>query len=734
MDNTFSAPTPLPKGSRPRRQPETGRFFELDSPRPKPSILVHVGGMHIGAYAGLVFGVWLLVTLAYIAAFELTVALDLSDSTQEAVLASWASWTWVEPALVGAVVWVVAKFCNERYTDKAWRWDKAHSAAWSQDRDRATSEQWNKWEATRPLAQVLSTAEPLDRIRRLVAWYGGTAYLGAVPDTQDLSVVKRNESVIVFGPGQSGKSTGIHIPSIIVAPGAVIVTSTKMDVLDETVIPRTMEGQCWLYDPMGKVKDKRLFPSVVRAYISPVDGSYDWDDAKLVVDGMIGATAMGNVQNGNESHWKETTKALLTPLLFAAAQHRELTIQDVRRWLATKDLTVPLAVIQAVIDDKSHPNHFGAQLAMTRMQERIGDGHADHSSDVFSTAMTVLNAYDSVHGLKNAHRRNFDPAAFVRSSDTLYIVSSEHVQKELAPLIVWLIETIYKANTELEEERPFHATGRPPLLLALDEAANIAPIKDLPLMVSEGQGKGFQCMIQLQSMAQARKVWGPDGAKTLMDAAGIKVCFGGLSDKDTLEAFSALAGDYDRQYVSNTQSWSATVSEGTSESTTTSISTSPGSVTRGSTLGNSWTSGSSRSTSYKKERYLTPADIATLPPRHALVVRRGTWSIVELVGIHHAPWRYIVGALPVPKRPPRTVSERPRNVAPLPSIAELVANLVETAPPPPAKASTRTRDGHSSHVEAANAEAERRAQSDPRRARLRSVDLEDVNDVDDAGL
>ena len=44
----------------------------------------------------------------------------------------------------------------------------------------------------------------------------------------------------------------------------------------------------------------------------------------------------------------------------------------------------------------------------------------------------------------------------------------------------------------------------PPTLLALDEVANIAPIPDLPAMVSEGGGQGLLVLACLQDLSQAR--------------------------------------------------------------------------------------------------------------------------------------------------------------------------------------------------------------------------------------
>ena len=81
----------------------------------------------------------------------------------------------------------------------------------------------------------------------------------------------------------------------------------------------------------------------------------------------------------------------------------------------------------------------------------------------------------------------------------------------------------------------------PPTLLALDEVANIAPIPDLPAMLSEGAGQGLLVMACLQDLSQARARWGSaaDGFLTLF---GTTVVFPGIADVATLRDLSALGG------------------------------------------------------------------------------------------------------------------------------------------------------------------------------------------------
>ncbi len=72
--------------------------------------------------------------------------------------------------------------------------------------------------------------------------------------------------------------------------------------------------------------------------------------------------------------------------------------------------------------------------------------------------------------------------------------------------------------------------------------ANIAPIPDLPGMVSEGAGQGLLVLACLQDLSQARVRWG-SAADGFLSLFGTTVVLRGIADRSTLRDISALAGD-----------------------------------------------------------------------------------------------------------------------------------------------------------------------------------------------
>ena len=143
-----------------------------------------------------------------------------------------------------------------------------------------------------------------------------------------------------------------------------------------------------------------------------------------------------------------------------------------------------------------------------------------------------------------ASDEQFDPAGFLTERGTLYLLGSTGAQLSVAPLLTALLEDLLDTARQRAAGQP---GGRldPPLLLLLDEAANIAPIPSLPNLLADDGGAGITTVAMLQSLAQARARWGVPAADAMWDSATTKVVFVGLAHADDLSRISRLAGEID---------------------------------------------------------------------------------------------------------------------------------------------------------------------------------------------
>jgi type IV secretion system protein VirD4 len=82
-----------------------------------------------------------------------------------------------------------------------------------------------------------------------------------------------------------------------------------------------------------------------------------------------------------------------------------------------------------------------------------------------------------------------------------------------------------------------------PLLLVLDEAANIAPLRDLDTLASTAAGLGIQLVTVCQDLAQLSTRYGAERARTIANNHRAKVILSGIADVGTLDTLSGLAGE-----------------------------------------------------------------------------------------------------------------------------------------------------------------------------------------------
>jgi type IV secretion system protein VirD4 len=462
-----------------------------------------------------------------------------------------------------------------------------------------------RWRLGAPDSEQEVERTPAQQARWEVECKGGGAYLGVGEGGEWISA-EAESAVMVLGPPRSGKTSAVMIPAVLGACGPVVSTSTKPDVMDATSNARAQIGEVWLFDPSGS--EPQIPAGVRRLCWSPVAAAGTWDDALIMARAMTACTRVGAGTTA-ETHWTERATALLAPLLYAA-HLTDRPIEEVLRWTLHQDPTTALEVLA----DQGHEIAAAVLVGIERTDGR-------ERSSIFSATAGVLAAYNADATRATAKDPNFDPKAFAESADTIYITAPEQHQALCAPLIVGLLEQIRHATYNYcarRQREGLYASQR--MLWALDEIANIAPIHDLPALVSQAGGQNLQVLVGLQDLSQARTRWGDAAADGFMSLFQTRLVLDGIADSRTLESISLAIGEYDRDLVSS--------STGRSEKS------------------DEWFGphNSNDSVSYQthRQRVLSPGEIAQLPNGHALLLRGAAWDLLQLTPWHACePWATI---------------------------------------------------------------------------------------------
>jgi len=342
------------------------------------------------------------------------------------------------------------------------------------------------------------------------------------------------DSILLIGPPRSGKGANIVINTILDAPGAVITTSTRPDNLTATLRARQARGgPVSVFDPQHLAEG---VPAGLRW--SPIRGCELPLTAMIRGTGLAAGTGLSGPSVENGGFWEGKTRTALQALLHAAAlDHRQPA--ELFRW--TLD---PAAAADAVSILSSHPQAAtgwaesldGMLQADPRTRDSIWQG--------VSLSLASLADPRVLEAVSPTEDEQFDPESFLRDSGTLYLLATGAGAGASSSLVAAFIEDLVETARRLAARSP-GARLDPPVLLALDEIGNLAPLPSLPVLMAEGGGTGLTVMPVFQSLAQARGRWGDHAATAMWDASITKIVLGGGTDTRHLQDLSTLIGERD---------------------------------------------------------------------------------------------------------------------------------------------------------------------------------------------
>lgn len=319
--------------------------------------------------------------------------------------------------------------------------------------------------------------------------------------------------IAVIAPTRAGKTTRCVVPWLDEHPGPAIVTSTKRDVLDLVGDRRARRGRLWIFDPFS--------PDSTRW--TPIVGCSDWSHALRQAQWLAEASADNDSTIAR--YWQGEAAKLLAPLLHAAALV-QADIDLVLEWVDTKNSAQPAKYLVA-----------GDAHAARAQLKAVADLDDRNRGTTYMSAGSVLAAYRYPEVMA-CLGPDFTAERFLNSAaDTLFLVSAERNQALLAPLLVSIVSSIVH---EAAESGQFRDDGRR-LRVLLDEAANIAPLQELPRMLSQAAGHGIRIASIWQSVAQMRERHG-QAADTILANSTAKLFMGSITDDPTRRYVAELVG------------------------------------------------------------------------------------------------------------------------------------------------------------------------------------------------
>nr|WP_246596707.1 type IV secretory system conjugative DNA transfer family protein [Streptomyces aurantiacus] len=324
---------------------------------------------------------------------------------------------------------------------------------------------------------------------------------------------------------RAGKSTGIAVPRVLRAQGAVLLTSNKSDVYAVTRAERERAGTVWTFDPQGIAHAPRAMWWDILADCHTIEG------ARRLAGHFVASV---NDDSSKKDFWISAAQNTLTALFLAAARGKA-SVLDLLAWLADPADRTPIDLLRDV--------NMGAMAEQLQGTVR---GAVETRDGIYETARQcvacLLDPEIVTWVTPDPRLPQFRPDVHVLGKDTLYLLSKDG-GGSAAGVIAGLADATMRAGVVAAERMG----GRldPPMTAVLDEAANVCRISDLPDLYSHFGSRGINVVTLLQSYKQGSRVWGEAGMDAMWSAATIKLLGAGLDDADFVEKISKLVGNHD---------------------------------------------------------------------------------------------------------------------------------------------------------------------------------------------
>ena len=328
---------------------------------------------------------------------------------------------------------------------------------------------------------------------------------------------------LILSPPRMGKTAWLA-RMILRYPGPLACTSIKDDLFRFTSGIRARTGRIHVFNPQNIGGIRSTFA------INVVAGCQVKETAIRRAQTLVNAVDYSKMKDGD--WFRDKASQVLEALLYAAA-------------LFNGDLRMISGWVRVSTEEAQERLKADNSIEMAGALFELEKAPAEKTTATIRMVLSQILGFMSDPAVAASvlpfQGPGFDPGRFVRSRDTLYLITnSDQDQSPLAPLFALILGEIKHAATMIAQE-----TGkgrlRRPLGYFLDEIKQCAPVPVDKWLASVG-GLGLQIFTVVHDVAQLRSRWGDNGAQIIVDTCGVKVLLPGIQDARTLDDIEKICG------------------------------------------------------------------------------------------------------------------------------------------------------------------------------------------------
>lgn len=322
--------------------------------------------------------------------------------------------------------------------------------------------------------------------------------------------VREDEARLGTGPGEAGLPPGQLVGSYVLftgarsdhhphavqsavldAEGPVLVTCSGAATWRQTVGVRAKLGPVLLFDP------EHLVDAPDRLRWAPHSGCEDPATATARARALLAPLRTHDITAD------DAAATLLRCWLHAAAVDG-LPFRQLHRWAAGSGSADAVRILRTARDVASG---WSGELEATL------HAHPERRETAQGIVRNALSGLNSVHirdACSPGRGEALDLESFVNERGTLYVVGEPREDPRsrpgAMPLLTALVSSVVEHGRRMAEGS---SPGRldPPMTCVLDEVATVAPLPELPSLMSQGPACGICVLAVLRSEEQARHRW-----------------------------------------------------------------------------------------------------------------------------------------------------------------------------------------------------------------------------------
>ncbi|MGW7071618.1 type IV secretory system conjugative DNA transfer family protein [Streptomyces sp. NPDC054855] len=321
-----------------------------------------------------------------------------------------------------------------------------------------------------------------------------TVGYGTEPPGAETATVPTPRTPLVLGPAETRRAHAIQ--AIRDAESAALILTSDPTLWEETKDARAKLGPVLVYDP------SHLCDTPARMHWSPTANCEDKETAAHRATALLAAIRPSAKLDSTVA---DTAETLLRSFLHAAAVDGR-PIKHVHRWAQGTGVQDAVRILRT---HQRAASGSGGELeaALTAYPER-----RDMAQELTARALSALFTLNVRESCTPNRTDALTLDSFIDEGGTLFVVG-EPIEDPKSPqgpgampLLTALASSVVEHGRRMAERS---SSGRldPPMTLVLDDVAAVAPLPQLPELLSTGADRGLPTLALLRSREQARTRW-----------------------------------------------------------------------------------------------------------------------------------------------------------------------------------------------------------------------------------